>query len=166
MAAARLSDVEYHRRLVARFWAKVRVGAPDECWPWIGATAGGGYGKLLVGRYPDKYLEPAHRVAYWLVNGPIPEGMKILHECDNPPCCNEAHLFEGTHQDNMDDMRAKGRGYVPVALKGAEHPNAKLTPELAAAIRAGAPFRDVSSIISRTQFYRVQKGEAWNAIPA
>ena len=51
----------------------------------------------------------AHRMAYEVAKGDIPEGMHILHSCDNPKCCNPAHLRPGTHQENMDDMQARGR---------------------------------------------------------
>ena len=52
----------------------------------------------------------AHRLAYQVAHGEIPKGLYVLHHCDNPPCCNPDHLFAGTPQDNVDDMRSKGRG--------------------------------------------------------
>ena len=48
-------------------------------------------------------------MAWMLVNGPIPDGLLILHHCDNPPCCNPIHLFLGTQSDNMRDAASKGR---------------------------------------------------------
>lgn len=89
-----------------RFWDKVCFGQPDACWEWAGARKGSqGYGEFGVNRMPAT----AHRVAWELTHGPIPDGLFVLHRCDNPPCCNPAHLFLGTHQDNMADRDAKGR---------------------------------------------------------
>ncbi len=91
--------------LEKRFWPKVKRNSPDECWPWIGAEHGNGYGGISVlGK-----STPAHRVAYALANGEPPGAMFVLHRCDNPRCCNPSHLFLGTHQDNMDDMVRKDR---------------------------------------------------------
>ena len=89
-----------------RFWAKVdRSGGPDACWIWTGGRKGRGYGEF----YKDHRLLGAHRVAWELAIGPIPNGLDCLHSCDNPPCCNPAHLFLGTQADNNADMVAKGR---------------------------------------------------------
>lgn len=96
------------RPLAERFWARVDVRGPDECWPWIGYLDADGYGQIAEGGRCSEPLA-THRVAWEQVNGPIPDGMDICHSCDNPPCCNPAHLFPGTHDDNMADMKAKGR---------------------------------------------------------
>lgn len=94
---------------------------PDECWEWSKARTSEGYGK--VGPYGL-----AHRTAYEQAYGPIPDGMCVMHVCDNPPCVNPAHLRLGTHQENMADRDAKGR------CKNVG--GRKLTLELAREIRA------------------------------
>ncbi len=73
----------------------------------------------------------AHRLAWLIFYGPIPKGKWVLHKCDNPPCCNPAHLFLGTTQDNTADRDAKGR-----TAKGERSGNAKLTDAQVRAIRS------------------------------
>lgn len=92
--------------LAERFWSKVdRSGGDDACWPFAGYRMPDGYGRV---DWRGK-LELAHRVAWSLANGqPLPED-DVLHECDNPPCCNPSHLFLGSHEINMADMVVKGR---------------------------------------------------------
>jgi HNH endonuclease len=94
------------RTLAERFWAKVdRSAGPDGCWPWTGARFWFGHGAIKIDGRPWG----AHRIAWELTNGPIPDGLQANHRCDNPPCCNPAHLFLGTQLDNVRDMDAKGR---------------------------------------------------------
>lgn len=77
----------------------------EGCWEWKRATNSMGYGVLTV-NYRTAY---AHRLAWEMENGPIPDGALVLHRCDNPRCVRPDHLFLGTHADNMADMTAKGR---------------------------------------------------------
>jgi hypothetical protein len=94
-----------------RFWAKVdRSGGPDACWLWTAGTfrLRNGYGKFGADPAASRTVY-AHRFAYELSHGPIPPGLLVCHHCDNPPCCNPAHLFLGTIADNMRDMSDKGR---------------------------------------------------------
>lgn len=87
-----------------RFWDKVDTTGKG-CWPFTGYVAPNGYGRF---KYGD-YVTNASRVAWQLVNGPIPDGQIILHTCDNPTCCRPDHLRLGTYKDNSADAIAKGR---------------------------------------------------------
>jgi hypothetical protein len=91
----------------ARFWARVAKG--DGCWSWTGGTNRNGYGTLHMGGHTIRKPWRAHRFSWVLHNGPIPDGLWVLHKCDNPPCCNPAHLFLGDRRANMLDAAAKGR---------------------------------------------------------
>lgn len=95
-----------------RFWSKVEVGSADECWLWRGGMSGGGYGMFRFGGS----MTSAHRVAYILCVGEIPDGHVVMHTCDNRLCCNPAHLRHGTQKDNITDMIAKGRQATGTAL--------------------------------------------------
>lgn len=95
--------------LATRFWAKVDISERDGCWPWIGyVKPHTGYGQISLGRNGDPAAK-AHRVAWELTNGPVPEGMCVLHRCDNRPCVRPDHLFLGTIGDNNRDRCTKGR---------------------------------------------------------
>lgn len=92
-----------------RFWAKVDKRGPDDCWLWSGATIEFGHGQFSSGKR-NVY---AHRYSWEMANGPIPDGLYVLHKCDVPACVNPSHLFLGTQTENMADMRRKGRGSKP-----------------------------------------------------
>ena len=93
------------RDTAERFWSRVGKKEPDDCWEWLGCKSGYGYGVFWFnGRRIG-----AHRVAYELVVGPIPQGAVICHRCDNTSCCNPAHLFAGSQADNMRDALQKDR---------------------------------------------------------
>ncbi len=100
-------DCDDPYRYVPPFNAKVQRGEESKCWPFMGARVpAGGYGRALL----NGKLVAAHRIAYILAYGNIPEGLDVMHLCDNPPCCNPKHLRAATTAENMADMRRKGRG--------------------------------------------------------
>ncbi len=129
---------------------------------WTGHRDSLGYGKLIHGR--KAYL--AHRFAWEQSHGPIPTGMKVLHHCDNPPCCNVDHLFLGTDADNSADMIAKGR-----EARGERIGRAELTENSVRAIRIvygrggvsmhevarrfGVSYGTVHSVLSRRTWWHV-----------
>ncbi len=132
------------------FWDKVNKSG--ECWEWTLFRMPKGYGQVTV--KGEKWL--AHRYAYFLAYGEIPEGMQVLHECDNPPCCRPAHLFTGTNLDNVIDMMSKRRN-----PQGETHHNAKLTADDVAFIRASdlsnAELAEIFNVHWNTP-YRIRKG--------
>lgn len=81
----------------------------NDCIEWQGCKDSCGYG--LIRNYENRKLIRTHRLSYELFNGEIPEGILVLHKCDNPPCCNPDHLFLGNYKDNMRDATDKGRLY-------------------------------------------------------
>lgn len=142
--------------LSERLWAKVQKCKADECWPFLGSRNEHGYGSI----WDAGKLKKAHTVAYELVHGPVSEGLCVLHHCDNPPCCNPRHLFQGTKKQNSQDAEAKGRLYHHWPKYGPEHPCYRIIPEVRAAIRADTrPHRAIAAAygISKTQVGRIKR---------
>lgn len=124
------------KTLKERFYSKVdNSSGPDSCWPWMASCVSGGYGQLGSTKGKANFL--AHRLAWEFANGSIPEGMQVLHKCDNRKCCNPNHLFLGTQKENMHDMISKGRKVCRTREEsvGEASPQAKLTWEIVRAIR-------------------------------
>lgn len=157
--AAEIGRRKFIERYEARFARYVdRLGGADACWLWTGCRAGNGYGRMSVGGRQ----RPAHRIAWTIANGPIPEGLFVCHTCDNPPCVNPAHLFLGTHRENMKDMASKGR-----STAGERHPKAKLTEADVREIRhlcgGGMPQRRVAAQFGLCQQHvsELAAGKVW-----
>ena len=111
-----------------RFFRKFVV-SDSGCWEWSGLRHRSGYGHFTL---PGHKKVRAHRLSYELHKGPIPDGLFVLHRCDNPPCVNPEHLWLGTAKDNLHDAIKKGRWKVGTCEKG---PNSRLTPDAVAHIR-------------------------------
>lgn len=147
------------------FWGRVKRGRPDECWPWLGATVAGGYGQLRVGGKQTS----AHRRAWEMHHKKKAGRWRIRHRCDNPPCCNPAHLFRGTHQQNMNESVKRGRR---ARLRGELNGNAVLTKAKVKWARANVgkhrgkkyTIREAEKILgcSKSQILRVINGGGWS----
>lgn len=109
------------------FWDFVDKQGPNECWPWNGPRNKDNYGTLRAVTVPTRL---AHRLAYILTHGSIPNDLKIRHSCDNPPCCNPRHLIAGTQLENIADMVERGRSKI-----NESHWNVRLTDQQVVAIR-------------------------------
>lgn len=100
----------------------------DGCWDWTGRFDKDGYPILMIKQKP--FTVRCNRLSWSIKNGPIPEGLLVLHHCDNPCCTNPNHLYTGTFQNNSDDMVSRQR-----SLPGEKHPNSTLNWETVRAIR-------------------------------
>lgn len=119
------------KKLEDRFWDKVDktpgFGPGGDCWLWTASKGVKGYGRIKV----RGVVKRAHRVSWELVGGkPASDGLQILHHCDNPGCVNPDHLFLGDHQENMSDMKRKGR-----QLRGGSNPRTPLVESKVLEIR-------------------------------
>jgi hypothetical protein len=168
--------------LASRFWAKVAKAPSEGCWEWTGWRNRFGYGRLSANGNPGAL---AHRVAWEMLCGPVPDGLCVLHHCDNPRCVRadpdpeKSHLFLGTRLDNVADMVAKGRHYrAPVRprpqpkghARGERYRTAKLTEhavlEIRAARAAGAPIAALASRygVDKSLISRAARGLVWRHV--
>lgn len=148
-----------------RFWRKVSIKNPRECWEWLAAKNNCGYGtfKLTKGK---SWL--SHRVAYLLEFGEIPKSKYVLHSCDNPACVNPKHLYIGTQFENMRDKSLRGRDYD---RNGERNSNAKLTEILVDRLRAEYEKRETTQEtlsrkfnISPAQVHNIVARKSWTMI--
>lgn len=151
------------------FWARIDIKGPDECWPFIGCRSKQGYGRVSRG-YTGSVT--AHRVAYEFAAGVAPGKLKVCHSCDNPPCCNPAHLWLGTQADNMADAWSKGRVAQPVlpkemAARGERQALAKLTSkDVLAILESDEP---TAVLVARFKvatptIWSVRRGKTWRHV--
>ncbi len=119
---------------IVEFWSNVDKSLGESgCWMWRGKFTKRGYGYLVFGTVPVY----THRLSLFLSCGEMPNGMCACHKCDNPPCINPAHLFLGTHQENMQDATVKGRH-----ASGEKNGSSKLNWRLVGEIRELAKSKD------------------------
>lgn len=141
---------------IANFWSRVEGSTSFQCWPWHGRKNDSGYGRFQ-GRM-------AHRVAYELVNGPIPDGMIVRHRCDSPSCCNPSHLETGTHADNMRDAIERNR-----IARGERHGMTKLSNDSARYIRENPDGMTVTALakrfaVSKSTISYIRNGRSWKVV--
>ncbi len=130
-----------------RFHSGVEMGGPDECWEWRRGFRAG-FGKYGIIRWHGRMVG-AHRVAWMLANGRDPGELCVLHRCDNPPCCNPAHLWLGDQKANNDDKEAKGRAAHP---RGEEHGAAILNERQVREIRERYARGDVTQPVLAVEY--------------
>lgn len=150
-----------------RFDAKVdRSRGEDGCWHWTGSVTRR-YGNIRIASkaFAGKQTERAHRVAWMLERGPIPEGGHVLHRCDNPICVNPAHLFIGDDSSNVADKVAKGRH-----PSGERAPGAKLTERdvrlILGALSLGESARSIADRfgVKPGAVYAIRAGRTWKSL--
>jgi len=141
-----------------QFWSK--VDKSQECWIWLAdRNTSHGHGRIKLKTGPGQYRKfLAHRISWELAHGPIPEGLIILHKCDNPPCVNPDHLFLGTLRDNALDMHAKGRHRIYQSKL-----NLKTARLIRILRRGGASYADLCAQfnVSKSTIGSVLAGKSW-----
>lgn len=144
-----------------RVWSRVARRGDDDCWLWQGAHGPSGYGYFRD--YSTGKAWRAHRAAWLVTNGPIPDGLAVCHKCDVRDCCNPRHLFLGTYYDNYQDAKRKGRH-----TRGTIVWTAKLTDERVRCIRTefaggGVTKRAIAARhgVSESSIGLIVRGKTW-----
>lgn len=141
--------------LAEKFWSKVAKAGPDDCWNWTGTCSDKGYGMIHRRRLEKPTGLRAHRASWLLHRGAIPDGLCVLHRCDNRRCVNPDHLFLGTVADNNADMLAKGRQRT-AKLSATQVREIKGSPESMPALarRYGVTLQNI---------IKIKRGETWRS---
>ena len=135
-----------------------RVVRGAGCWLWVGGHNSHGYGTVNH----NKRRQYAHRVAWEMAYGPIPDGMGVLHRCDNPPCVRPDHLFLGGQKLNGEDMAAKDR-----STHGSKNPAAKLTEsDVMDILRSDEPMQRLADKygVNHTAIWMIKRGVRWTRV--
>lgn len=144
-----------------RFWIKVDIRGPDECWEWKAGLFADGYGAFGVN---GKVLR-AHRFSYELTNGPIPNNLYVLHSCHNRKCVNPTHLRAGTAADNTADMVGSHRN-----KRGEETYNSKLCADDVRKIKnlliSGNSRSSIAAQfnVSPTTIFKIKSNQTWRHV--
>ncbi len=149
-----------------RFWLHVRKAGPKDCWEWSGSRTPEGYGFIYAGPLYDEPVRwiRANRLSWEIHNGKVPDGLYVLHDCDNPPCVNPKHLYVGTQQQNVHDRTVRRRGR---RQDGAFNSKAKLTETdvraIVAMVEAGKSQTAVAALFGLTQPYvsKIARRQFW-----
>lgn len=137
-----------------RFWSKVRRGAEDECWEWLASKDGYGYGQI----WTNGTMAKAHRVAWELTHGKIPDGLVVRHKCRGK-CVNPNHMELGTYAENMADMVRDG-----TSTRGERHPMRILTEEQIREIRVRSETQRVLAAeygVTQQTISQIKTGKRW-----
>lgn len=150
-----------------RFWSKVRVGGPDDCWIWTAGRNKDGYGEFTI----NKVTCRSHRVSLELSGVTIPAGKFVCHRCNVQSCVNPKHLYIGDHRTNTLDRMADDNWVQPIAGFGEDHPCAVLTWDKVDSIRdeyaKGASNRQLGRKygVSQTNISAIVRRKTWRVRP-
>lgn len=153
-----------HAPVESRFWRYVDTSG--DCWLWAGGSVNKkGYGQIQTGGKGSKHVL-AHRLSYEMHHGVIPDGMVVMHKCDNPSCVNPDHLRVGTQSENIIDAMTKGRKVLPdlPRFSGENHPSSKLTAENVKYIQTcGKPTKELAAQfgVALSTVIRARNGRSW-----
>jgi len=172
--------------LDTRFWRSIDKNGPpsydgSRCWVWTGSVNASGYGRIGFNDGEANRRELAHRVSYAMHHGAIPDGLSVLHACDNSRCVNPAHLRTGTQSENIAEARERGRmasgndhglrKHPERSAKGSDHGRSKLTEDQVLEIRrigsdVSVRVADIASQfhISTTTVYQILLRRKWKHI--
>ena len=155
---------------VARFWSHVRKPTErdtGQCWTWMLTLNRDGYGSFCVFQGNKQFKHPAHRVAWVIEHGTVPDGLFVCHRCDNPACVRPDHLFVGTNYDNVQDRNRKGRQArgMQVARWRWHKP-----PQVVSLIRKYADGATLAELadefgIRQRAVWNIVSGKTWKQIP-
>ena len=136
--------------LLKRYWEAVDKRGEDECWNWTKAKVTDGYGTIA---YEAGDLYASHRLAYIIEHGKVPQGLQVLHHCDNPACCNPKHLYAGTRYDNVRDRMNRKRGSEKLTQEQVEEIKVDRRKQAVVAKEYG---------ISQSMVSRIKCGNRWH----
>ena len=157
-----------HAPVEERFWRQVKK--TPGCWEWMGKSKDHrGYGQIGMGGKGAKQ-ELVHRFSYTLHKGQIPDGLVVMHACDNPRCVNPDHLSVGTKSENTLDAVRKGRWKaIPPLHCGEDQHSSKLTAEAVRLIRDNPQISTKELAIrygtNVTSIQKVRSRKTWKHLP-
>lgn len=142
---------------IIRLWSKIQTGPLKNCWPWLAGTDNAGYGRINIAGKNRK----ASRVVYTLVYGHTP--LFVCHACDNPLCCNPAHLWAGTVTDNNQDAKVKGR---TISIERTSIVTPQIARDIANRKQAGQSAREITKALNLklSTVRGIYYGNRWNHI--
>jgi hypothetical protein len=158
-------DIKYNEKDVKRFWSHVNIKNENECWEWTGYKDKKGYGRINI----NSKMIGTHRFSYLIYNKIIPDGMLILHSCNNPSCVNPTHLRAGTNKDNAQDSLLAGTSRS-LHQNGEKNTSSKITENQAIKIielyNSGVLLKDISEMfnIQVPAIQRIATGKRWSHI--